>query len=177
MRFYASNYIKSTLRSTDKGLPRQSLAESIVLCNNAIHLKAREKILASFQKRKALSTAGRSVYYLYSGGFSFTFTNMFTIWNEDQLARQQPKTIFFPPTINIKSSNIQVNHSHPSSQVTDRDVRGWVRYAWIKVVDAVSHTVSGFGCIPELMLEIHLGLPRQVGAMNNVLHPARENPP
>lgn len=41
----------------------------------------------------------------------------------------------------------------------------------------MSHTVSGFGCISELMLEIHLGLPRQVGAMNNVLHPARENPP
>lgn len=70
-----------------------------------------------------------------------------------------------------------MNHSHPSSQVTDRDVRGLVRYAWIKVVDAVSHTVSGFGYISELMLEIHLSLPRQVGVMNNVLHPTTENPP
>lgn len=45
------------------------------------------------------------------------------------------------------------------------------------MVDAMSHIGSGFGYISELMLEIHLSLPRQVGVMNYVLHPTTENPP
>lgn len=63
---------------------------------------------------------------------------MFTIWNEDELARQQPNMISFSP-INFKSSNIQASHSQSSSLVTDRDVRGLLRYVWIKVVPAMSH--------------------------------------
>lgn len=38
-----------------------------------------------------LSVQLEEAFIIYTlEGFSFTSTNMFTIWNEDELARQQP---------------------------------------------------------------------------------------
>lgn len=83
---YASNYKK--INSYEHKV-LHSLAQSTVQCNKEIHLKAK-KYWHHFKNVK-LSVQLEEAFIIYTlEGFSFTSTNMFTIWNEDELARQQP---------------------------------------------------------------------------------------
>lgn len=68
-----------------------------------------------------LSVQLEEAFIIYTlEGFSFTSTNMFTIWNEDELARQQPQLVFgFFPPMNFKFSSIQASRLQSSSQVPD----------------------------------------------------------